>query len=249
MRLSLSIVIPAYNEERRLPTTLDAIFDWLDNSPYRDAEVVVVDDGSTDGTAALVESRMAREPRLRILCNPGNRGKGYAVRHGMLKACNEWVLFSDADLSAPIEEFPRLLSAAQERNAAVAIGSRALDRSLIGVHQSQWREWSGIFFNRVMRLVTGLPFADTQCGFKLYHRDAAQRIFRLQRLDGFSFDVEDLYITRRLGIPAVEVPVRWNNVEGTKVSMAHGIYSFLDLLLIRWYGIRGGYSESPAALN
>jgi dolichyl-phosphate beta-glucosyltransferase len=247
VRLPLSIVIPAYNEAQRLPSTLDAIFAWLDSGACPDTgpltEVLVVDDGSTDGTAELVERRMAREPRLRVIRNPGNRGKGYAVRHGMLKARHEWILFSDADLSSPIGEFPRLLAAARDNDAAVAIGSRALDRSLIGVHQSPWRERSGILFNRIMRLITGLPFADTQCGFKLYRRDAAQRVFALQRLDGFSFDVEDLFITKSLGIPAVEVPVRWNNVEGTKVGMAQGIVSFLDLLLIRWYGIRGDYSR------
>ena len=245
--MPLSIVIPAYNEERRLPSTLDTIFAWLATTADLNAEVLVVDDGSSDGTAAVVETRMKHEPRLRLLRNPGNRGKGYAVRHGMLEARNQWILFSDADLSAPIEEFPRLLSAAERHNAAVAIGSRALDRSLIGVHQQAWREWSGIFFNRIMRIVTGLPFVDTQCGFKLYRRDAAQRIFPLQRLDGFSFDVEDLYITKRLGISAVEVPVHWNNVEGTKVSMAQGLYSFFDLLLIRWYGMRGDYAETSRA--
>ena len=241
--LTLSIVIPAYNEERRLPATLDATFAWLDDSPYRDGEVLVVDDGSTDATAALVESRTAGESRLRLVRNPGNRGKGYAVRHGMLQAQGDWILFSDADLSAPIEELPKLLTAAHEKGSAVAIGSRALDRSLIGVHQSQWRELSGIFFNRVMRLITGLPFADTQCGFKLFSRDAARRIFPLQRLDGFSFDVEDLFVAQSLGIATCEVPVRWNNVEGTKVSMAHGIASFLDLLRIRWYWLQGFYSE------
>jgi len=241
--LTLSIIIPAYNEERRLPATLDTVFAWLDDSPYRDVEVLVVDDGSTDATAALAESRIAGESRLRLVRNPGNRGKGYAVRHGMLEAKGDWILFSDADLSAPIEELPKLLAAAQEKNSAVAIGSRALDRSLIGVHQSQWRELSGIFFNLVMRLITGLPFTDTQCGFKLFHRDAARRIFPLQRLDGFSFDVEDLFVAQSLGIATCEVPVRWNNVEGTKVSMAHGIASFLDLLRIRWYWLQGFYSE------
>jgi dolichyl-phosphate beta-glucosyltransferase len=240
--LTLSIVIPAYNEERRLPSTLDAVFAWLDGNSYRDAEVLVVDDGSTDSTAALVEARAIQESRLRLVRNPGNRGKGYAVRHGMLEAQGDWILFSDADLSAPIEELPKLLAAAREKNSAVAIGSRALDRSLIGVHQSQWRELSGIFFNRLMRLITGLPFADTQCGFKLFRRDAARRIFPLQRLDGFSFDVEDMFIAQTLGIATSEVPVRWNNVEGTKVGMAQGIASFLDLLRIRWYGLQGFYS-------
>ncbi len=241
--MTLSIVIPAYNEERRLSSTLDAVLAWLDNSPYSDGEVLVVDDGSTDGTAAVVERRVAKEHRLRLIRNPGNRGKGYAIRHGMLEAKAEWILFSDADLSAPIEEFPKLLAAAQEQDAAIAIGSRALDRSLIGVHQNQWREMSGILFNRIMRLITGLPFADTQCGFKLFRRDAARRVFPLQRLDGFSFDVEDLFVARTLGISAIEVPVRWNNVEGTKVSLLHGVTSFLDLLRIRWNWLQGHYTD------
>jgi dolichyl-phosphate beta-glucosyltransferase len=239
--LTLSIVIPAYNEERRLPSTLDTVLAWLNASAFADAEVLVVDDGSGDGTAALVEARSAADPRVRLLRNPGNRGKGYAVRHGMSEARGVWILFSDADLSAPIEELPKLLGAAQEKNAAVAIGSRALDRSLIGVHQSRWRELSGIIFNLLMRVLTGLPFADTQCGFKLYRREAARQVFERQRLDGFGFDVEDLFIVRRLGLVAIEVPVKWNNVEGTKVGLTQGLRSFLDLLVIRWNGIRGLY--------
>jgi dolichyl-phosphate beta-glucosyltransferase len=240
---TLSIVIPAYNEERRLPATLDVVFGWLDSSPYPDSEVLVVDDGSTDSTAAVVESRAATEPRLLLVQNPGNRGKGFAIRHGMLQAKGDWILFSDADLSAPIDEFPKLFEAAQENSAAIAIGSRALDRSLIGVHQSQWREMSGILFNRIMRLITGLPFSDTQCGFKLFRRDAARRVFPLQRLDGFSFDVEDLFVARALGIPTIEVPVRWNNVEGTKVGLMQGVASFLDLLRIRWNWLQGHYTD------
>jgi dolichyl-phosphate beta-glucosyltransferase len=249
--LTLSIVIPAYNEERRLPSTLDTILAWLDGSPYRDAEVLVVDDGSSDGTAALVEARATADSRVRLVRNPGNCGKGYAVRHGMLEAKGEWILFSDADLSAPIEELPKLLAAAQQNDAAIAIGSRALDRSLIGVHQSQWREMSGILFNRVMRLITSLPFSDTQCGFKLFRRDAARKVFPLQRLDGFSFDVEDLFVAHVLSLATIEVPVKWNNVEGTKVSAIQGIRSFLDLLRIRWYWLQGFYTGSTggSALN
>jgi len=241
--LTLSIVIPAYNEERRLPATLDVVFNWLEASPYGDVEVLVVDDGSTDATAAVVESRAATEPRLRLVQNAGNRGKGFAIRHGMLQAKGDWILFSDADLSAPIDELPKLLAAAQEQGAAIAIGSRALDRSLIGVHQSQWREMSGILFNRIMRVITGLPFSDTQCGFKLFRRDAARRVFPLQRLDGFSFDVEDLFVAHTLGIPTIEVPVRWNNVEGTKVGLMQGVASFLDLLRIRWNWLQGHYTD------
>jgi glycosyltransferase involved in cell wall biosynthesis len=237
----LSIVVPAYNEEKRLPPTLAAILNYLRNSPYAGAEVVVVDDGSRDHTAEIVAAAASEHPCVRLVRNPGNRGKGYSIRHGMLEARGTWILFSDADLSAPIEELPKLMDSACARKAQIAIGSRALDRSLIGVHQSWIREISGIFFNRVMRILTGLPFADTQCGFKLYHRDAAQIIFPRQQLDGFGFDVEDLYIARVHGLCAIEVPVRWNNVEGTKVSLAHGARSFSDLLLVRWNHLRGRY--------
>jgi dolichyl-phosphate beta-glucosyltransferase len=239
---SLSIVIPAYNEEQRLPPALARVRAYLDASVrFSTVEIVVVDDGSRDGTAALVETVARQDPRVRLLRNPGNRGKGYSVRHGMLEARHEWVLFSDADLSAPIEELDKLLDSALQRSAQVAIGSRALDRSLIGVHQSRMRELAGVVLNRVMRLVTGLRFADTQCGFKLFRRDAAQLIFARQQLDNFTFDVEDLFIARILAVPAVEVPVRWNNVEGTKVGVMVGPQFFLDLLLIHWYRLNGKY--------
>jgi len=237
----LSIVIPAYNEERRLAPTLDKIFSYLDSVPGQSAEVIVVDDGSRDQTAALVEKRAQAEPRLRLVRNPCNRGKGFSVRHGMEKAQGEWLLMSDADLSAPIEELQKLVDAAGKAGARVAIGSRAMDRSLIGVHQNRLREISGIVFNRVMRLITGLPFKDTQCGFKLYHREAARLIFPRQQLDGFGFDVEDLFIARKLGIASIEVPVKWNNVEGTTVSLAQALKAFTDLLVIRWHSLAGRY--------
>ena len=234
-------MIPAYNEEKRLPPTLAAVLRYIEASPFSDAEIVVVDDGSRDQTAEVVEALGRQTSRLRLLRNPGNRGKGYSVRNGMLEAHGEWIIFSDADLSAPIEELAKLIDAAKAKNARIAIGSRALDRSLIGVHQSRWREVSGIVFNVVMRALTGLPFADTQCGFKLYHREAARIVFSRQRLEGFGFDVEDLYIARVKGVPTVEVPVRWNNVEGTKVGFLHGARSFSDLLLVRWNHLRGRY--------
>lgn len=241
MTLSLTILLPAFNEERRLPATLEALDSFLSRQSFGFLEVLVVNDGSRDGTAALVEAHARKHPVYRLLQNPGNRGKGYSVRHGMLQAKGEWVLFTDADLSAPIEELPKLLAAALAQDAAVAIGSRALDRSLIGVHQPMFREYMGRFFNLIMRLATGLPFADTQCGFKLYRRDAAREIFTRQLLDGFSFDVEDLMIAKLLGYKAVEVPVRWNDVQGTKVSMLHGAKSFGDLLRIRWNQVKGCY--------
>ena len=238
---SISIVVPAYNEEARLPATLEKILAYLRLKDFSFAEVVVVDDGSKDGTAALVERERRKHPMIRLVVNPGNRGKGYTVRHGALEAKGEWILSTDADLSAPIEELDKLFDAVDHADAQVAIGSRALDRSLVGVHQSALRELSGRAFNVVMRGITGLPFHDTQCGFKLFRSDAARAIFPKQRLDGFSFDVEDLVIAKVLGFKAIEVPVVWNNVEGTKVSTLAGLASFGALLSIRWRALTGTY--------
>jgi dolichyl-phosphate beta-glucosyltransferase len=230
---SLSIVIPAYNEENRLPQTLRQVADWLSCANFSFGEVIVVDDGSRDATARVVEDFANANAYVRLARNPGNRGKGYAVRHGMLEAKGEWILYTDADLSTPIGEIEKLCRAVHEQGAAIAIGSRAVDRSLVEVHQPALRELSGRFFNLVMRAVTGLAFRDTQCGFKLYRADAARQIFPLQKQEGFSFDVEDLLIARKLGVRAVEVPVRWANVEGTKVGLSQGMKSFLDLVQIR----------------
>jgi glycosyltransferase involved in cell wall biosynthesis len=236
---SLSVVIPAYNEEARLPATLDRISLWAGQSAMPVLEVIVVDDGSRDGTASIVEQRT--EPLFRLVRNPGNRGKGFAVRNGALAAKGDWILSTDADLSAPIAESAKLIDAARRENAVVVIGSRALDRKLVKVRQPLAREISGRAFNLVMRLVTGLPFHDTQCGFKLFRQDAAREIFSRQLEEGFSFDVEDLVIARALGLPSVEVPVEWSNVEGTKVSLAQGMKSFADLARIRVRALRGAY--------
>jgi glycosyltransferase involved in cell wall biosynthesis len=239
LRRSVSIIIPAYNEEKRLPATLERIHQYLCASPWEFAEIVVVDDGSRDATRLVAE-----KAGTRLLVNPGNRGKGYSVRHGMLEAKAEWALLTDADLSAPIEELDKLWSAAEESGATVAFGSRALDRALIGVRQPAFRDFSGRFFNLVTRLVTGLPFRDTQCGFKLFEARAAREIFSRQRLDGFGFDVEVLYIARLLGCECVEVPVRWNDVSGSKVSLWRGVGAFLDLLRVRWNAITRKYPSN-----
>jgi dolichyl-phosphate beta-glucosyltransferase len=230
---SLSVVIPAYNEERRLPQTLQQVSEWLAKGHFSFCEVLVVDDGSRDGTGGVVEQFAMTHSCVRLARYGGNRGKGFAVRTGMLMAKGDWILYTDADLSTPIAEIEKLCRAAGEQGAAIAIGSRALNRALVEVHQPALRELSGRFFNLVMRTVTGLTFKDTQCGFKLYRADAARRIFSLQKQDGFSFDVEDLLIARKLGIRAVEVPVRWANVEGTTVRLSQGIKSFVDLIEIR----------------
>ena len=242
MTRSISIIIPAYNEEKRLPSTLEKILHYLDGSDWSFAEVVVVDDGSADGTAAVAERFAEARPMIRIIRNPGNRGKGYSVRHGILEAKAEWSLFSDADLSAPIEELEKLWEAARKSGAAVAIGSRALNRKLIGVHQSSFREYGGRLFNLVLRAITGLPFWDTQCGFKLFDGAAAREIFSRQRAEGFGFDAEVLFIARCLGYKIVEVPVRWNHVEGTKMRLfSDTLRMVLDLLTTRWNQLLGRY--------
>ncbi len=237
MRRSISVIIPAYNEEKRLPATLERIGSYLESSAWGFSEIIVVDDGSCDGTV-----QVARGAGARVLQNPGNCGKGYAVAHGMLAARGEWALLTDADLAAPIDELEKLWLAAERGNAQGAIGSRALDRSLIGVHQSPLREFAGRLFNVVVRLLTGLRFRDTQCGFKLFEASAAKEIFSRQRLHGFGFDVEALYLARRLGYRVVETAVRWSDVSGTTVSMWRGITAYLDPLRVSWNGWRGRYA-------
>lgn len=241
MTRSLSIVIPAYNEEKRLPATLDRVTCYLARSGWEFGEVLVVDDGSRDGTVRAAEDFAARAPSVRVLRNPGNRGKGYSVRRGMLEARGGWALFSDADLSSPIEELETLWSAAQKSGAQVVIGSRALDRSLIGIHQPLLRESAGKLFNVAVRLVTGLPYRDTQCGFKLFETRAARDIFNRQQLERFGFDVEVLFLARRLGYKVIEVPVKWNDMAGTKVDTLSGLSAFLDPLRVRLNQFRGKY--------
>ena len=236
MKRSLSIIIPAYNEAKRLPASLVKVREYFSASSWEFAEVVVVDDGSTDDTV-----QVAREAGVRVLQNPGNRGKGYSVKHGMLEAKGEWALFTDADLSTPIGEVEKLWSALVDEPAQAAVGSRAVDRSLVGVHQPWLREAVGRVFNAVMRVVTGLPFKDTQCGFKLFQSSAGREVFSRQQLDGFGFDVEVLFIAKQLGFRSLEVPVRWDNVEGTKVSLLLGLAAFVDLLKVRRNGLQGKY--------
>jgi glycosyltransferase involved in cell wall biosynthesis len=239
LKRSLSIIIPAYNEAKRLPASLVKLREYLSASQWDFAEIVVVDDGSTDSTV-----QVARDAGVRVLQNPGNRGKGYSVKHGMLEAKGEWALFTDADLSAPIEEFDKLLTALA--NADVAIGSRALDRRLITVHQSRLREIAGIIFNRFVRVITGLPFEDTQCGFKAFVMPRARIIFEQQRIERFGFDPEILFLAKRHGLRAVEVPVLWAHDPATKVNVySDSVQMFLDLLIIRWNAILGRYPKQP----
>jgi glycosyltransferase involved in cell wall biosynthesis len=244
---SISVVIPAYNEEKRLPGNLEQVSDYLRRKGGLPAEILVVNDGSTDSTREVAQNLARRLEAhgsfIRVLDNPGNRGKGYSVRHGMLAAQYDWVLFTDADLSAPIEECDRLTGALDGGEYDIAIGSRALDRSLIGVHQSGFRESMGRFFNLMVRLGAGLPFHDTQCGFKLFSRRAVRAIFPCQQLERFGFDVEILYLAHKFGLRVAEVPVRWNHCEGTKVSMLSGADAFLDVWRVRRYDWIGKYND------
>jgi glycosyltransferase involved in cell wall biosynthesis len=242
-RPALSIIIPSYNEELRLPASLELIADYI-NKSGRATEVLVVDDGSTDRTAAVAGEFRARIPQLRIVPNGENRGKGYSVRHGMTEARGEIVLFTDADLSAPIEEAGKLIAAIETETYDVAIGSRALDRNLITVHESGFREFAGIIFNKIVRAVLWLPFVDTQCGFKAFRRERCKIIFEQQRIERFGFDPELLYLARHHGLKSVEIPVRWAHSPATKVNMLRdSVQMFLDVFTIRWNAMMGRYRK------
>lgn len=245
----LSIVIPAYNEEARLPRALARIRDYLAarNMGEGQAEVIVVDDGSKDGTPRIVEDWSRQLPSLRLVSNGENRGKGYSVRHGMLEARGRIALFTDADLSAPIEEADKLFAALKAGNE-IAIGSRALDRSLISTHQSKLRELAGIIFNCFMRLFTGLPFHDTQCGFKVFVTKPSRIVFEQQRIERFGFDPEILFLAKRHGLRAAEIPVRWAHDPATKVHVIRdSLLMFGDLVVIRWNWLLGRYPRRLAA--
>lgn len=238
--LELSIIIPSYNEELRLPATLEKIASYL-KSRGRTAEVIVVDDGSRDRTAEVAASFREKIPALRVVSNGVNRGKGFSVRHGMLEAAAEFVLFTDADLSSPIEEADKLLGAL-ESGYDVAIGSRAIDRGLIEVHESRFREFAGIIFNKIVRVILRLPFVDTQCGFKAFRRDRCRILFEQQRIERFGFDPELLYLARHHGLRSIEIPVRWAHSPATKVNMLRdSVQMFLDVFAIRWNALRGRY--------
>lgn len=240
----LSIVIPSYNEEKRLPATLERIAAYI-RASRRPTEVIVVDDGSTDGTARVAEGFRGPIENLRVISNGTNRGKGYSVRHGSLEAAGKIVLFTDADLSAPIEEADKLLAKLPEYD--VAIGSRAVDRNLIEVHESMFREFAGIVFNRIVRLFLRLPFVDTQCGFKAFMREHCKIIFEQQTIERFGFDPELLYLARHHGLRTVEVAVRWAHSPATKVNMwRDSVQMFLDVLIIRWNGLMGRYRKQRA---
>jgi dolichyl-phosphate beta-glucosyltransferase len=227
--VSLSVVIPAFNEERRLPETLATILAYL-RARGRTFEVVVVDDGSTDRTVEVAGQAGAE---IRVLKNPGNRGKGYSVRNGMLDARGEWRLMSDADLSTPIEELSSL-EVAVAAGADIAIASRAVSGAKVEKRQSILRESSGRFFNLIVRWLHLPEIKDTQCGFKLFSAAAAEAAFRDSKLDGFAFDVEALILAKKAGFRISEVAVTWRNDEQSRVSFGRGLSAFVDLFQLRF---------------
>src|SRR6266481_4391191 len=240
-----SIIIPAHNESARLGVTLDRVLNYIAGQRWN-AEVIVVNDGSHDQTPDLVRTYAQVHPTLRLLENPGNRGKGYSVRNGMLNASGDILLFTDADLSAPIEEAPKLFAAIRS-GADIAIGSRWLRPELQTQRQSLLRQVYGRIFNLALRLILGLNFKDTQCGFKAFTRQAAQEIFPRQRIERWGFDPELLYLARKFGFKVKEVPVVWSHSEGTRISpLRDGIRMFVEVLKIRWDALTGKYSRAVA---
>jgi glycosyltransferase involved in cell wall biosynthesis len=244
--MTYSIVIPAYNEGARLGPTLEKVLAYVRQQGW-DAEVIVVNDGSRDNTADIVREFAAKNPMLRLVENPGNRGKGYAVRNGMLQARGEVIVFSDADLSSPIEEMPKLLQAVTE-GADIAMGSRWLRPELQIHRQSLHRQLFGRIFNALNRMILGLRFKDTQCGFKAFTREAAHKILPLQRIERWGFDPEILFLARKFGFRVDEVAVRWGHVGGTRINpLLDGARMFQEMVRIRWNDLTGKYDGGSTA--
>jgi len=240
----LSIVIPAYNESARIGSTIVSVCHYAQSKSCL-TELIVVDDGSRDSSPQLLRELAARYTLMRVIRNEPNRGKGFSVRRGTLEARGEFVLFSDADLSTPIEEADHLLAALESTGADAAVGSRAMRRELVGIHQPFFRDYGGRLFNLLVRVFTGLPIGDTQCGFKLFRRATTRRAFELQQIPGFGFDPELLFLIRRLGGKIVEVPVRWNDNPATKVHfLRDSVQMAMDLVAIRWRAMTGKYPRS-----
>jgi dolichyl-phosphate beta-glucosyltransferase len=240
-----SIILPAYNESARIVATLDTILAHATQHNWN-VEIIVVNDGSSDNTAEIVCEYARKHKVLRLLENPGNRGKGYSVRNGMLQAKGDILLFSDADLSSPIEEADKLF-AAIAKGADIAIGSRWVDPHLQIRRQPLYRRIFGRIFNLALRISLGLRFKDTQCGFKAFTQRSARAIFPLQKIERWGFDPELLYLAKKFGFTISEVPVAWSHREGTRIHpLRDGIRMLGELLKIRWYALTGNYAATNA---
>ena len=240
MALTYSVVIPAYNESERLSVSLPKVLDYV-LQQHLSAEIIVVNDGSRDDTAEVVRRFMRLNPDIRLVENPGNRGKGYSVRNGMLRARGDIVMFTDADLSSPIYEAGKLFTAI-EQGADVAIGSRWLRAELQTERQPWYRQLYGRLFNLGLHIVLGLKYRDTQCGFKAFTRAAAQTIFTRQHVERWGFDPELLFLADKFKLRTVEVPVEWAHDHRSKISpLRDGIRMGVEMLSVRWNDLKGRY--------
>jgi dolichyl-phosphate beta-glucosyltransferase len=245
MKPAVSIIVPAYEEQARLGDSIKQILAYIEREKLS-AELIVVDDGSKDETFVIAEAAAKDYPNLqtKAIRYETNRGKGYAVKTGLLAAQADIAVFSDADLSTPIEELPKLVKPIKDGEYDVTFGSRALDRSLIGTHQPWRREQGGKVMNLVIRKMSGLPFADTQCGFKAFNMKKFRPLLETMTIDRFGFDVEFLFVAAYHKLRLKEIPVRWNNVEGSKVSVVRDTRRmFTELNQIRRNAKRGVYDN------
>ena len=257
--LTYSFIIPAYNESERLAVSLPKVVEYIDRQKFQ-SEIIVVNDGSTDTTAEVVRRFAQSDPIVRLLENAGNRGKGYSVRNGMLHANGDVMLFTDADLSSPLEEAGKLFEAI-EQGADVAIGSRWLRSELQTERQPWFRQLYGRLFNLALRVVLGLKYRDTQCGFKAFTRGAAQTVFSRQRIERWGFDPELLFLANKFRLRTAEVPVQWAHDHRSKISpLRDGIKMGVEMLSVRWNDLKGLYrkpsivaaevaTESPAPVQ
>lgn len=249
MAQPVSVIIPAFNEGARLGGSVAEILGYLEQAPEK-SELIVVDDGSSDNTIRVAEDTIAATGKVpaRVIPLGQNRGKGYAVRTGMLAAANRLALFSDADLSTPITELPKLAGPIERGECEVAFGSRALDRSLIGRHQPWTREQGGRVINLIIRTATGLPYWDTQCGFKAFDLDRCLPVFEAAQIDRFGFDVELLYVMHLAGLKLCEIPVRWDHADGSKLSVFRDTRrTLMEIAAVKRHRARGDYDTALAA--
>jgi dolichyl-phosphate beta-glucosyltransferase len=237
-KMSISVVIPAYNEEKRIEVSVNKVMSYLERQKMK-YEIIVVDDGSSDRTAEVVEK--LDNGKLVLLRNRRNRGKGFSVRRGILKAKMDYILFSDADLSSPITELPKLLRHMKKYD--IAVGSRRMARSRIVIKQPWYRSIPGRVFPLIVYLIIIRGIRDTQCGFKLFRKPVAHTLFKMQRLERFSFDAEILLLAKRMGYSIKEVPVTWVNALDSKLNAVTDSYGmFVELIKVRWNLLRGKYS-------